>query len=93
MKKQISMDYYNMSQDEREFAQILLFMQVLEFILEQRDDEQAPISMYTVMQSRKHFMVELQQYEHAWLYKDTMERYADDIAEIDAYKNMGTQLD
>ena len=82
-----------MSQDEREFAQILLFMQVLEYILQQRDDEQAPISMYTVMQSRKHHMVELQQYEHAWLYKDTMERYADDIAEIDAYKNTDPSID
>ena len=80
---QIFADYRYMDPESRKYTQVILFHDLIETVIHNRDVARGPQTLQAIIKNDIKEYETLLNYEACWLYRDTRERFKDDILEID----------
>lgn len=76
-------DYKDMDRESKEFAQVILFHDLIETVIHNREVARGPQTLQEIINNDMKEFEEILNYEACWLYRDTRNRFKDDIHEID----------
>ena len=77
-------EYPDMSEDAREFARRLLFIELIENIHTNRSSLQGPKTIKQLMHNDVEEFLNHQNFEAAWIYRDVRDQFKADIEEFDS---------
>jgi hypothetical protein len=90
MSRELHKDYTELDPESREFAQRILFHDLVETLIHNRERASGPQTLQNIMQNDVREYERLDNYEACCLYRDTYNSFCEDIWEIDGQQTYRT---